>query len=134
MDVISALWYSAVNQRRHGALCERSWLSDEWISTRLEGCDSRPHPRTARFVMLVYSLFDRKMAEYGPLVLGNNDEAVKRALREVVSGSAGVTMVKFPEDFDLYCLGEFDQVSGELDGEMPRLVFNVSSLIPQQEV
>lgn len=84
--------------------------------------------------MLVYSLFDRKVKEYGALVLMNNDAAVCRALqeslREVKRGSS--TIVKYPEDFDIMCVGEFDPESGMLIGEPVRFVTNVGEIIGEE--
>lgn len=62
--------------------------------------------------MRIYALYDRKVGEYGSLVLATNDEAVKRALVEGLPANS--TQAKYPHDFDLQCLGEFDPVSGEV--------------------
>lgn len=62
--------------------------------------------------MRIYALYDRKVQEYGQLVLGTNDEAVKRALRDGLPASS--TQAKYPHDFDLKCLGEFDPNTGEI--------------------
>lgn len=80
--------------------------------------------------MVIYSLFDRKLKEYGPLVVSNNDAAVRRALIDGVPGS-GSTIAKYPEDFDLMCLGLFDAETGKIVAEAPRLVDNVGSLLPR---
>lgn len=70
----------------------------------------------------VYSLFDRKLKEFGPLVLSNNDASVKRAICEGIPGS-GSTVEKYPEDFGLMLLGTFDVDSGMLVPEaVPLLV------------
>ena len=77
----------------------------------------------------MYALFDRKLREYGQLVQSNNDEAVKRNLRDGLTGTNSI-VEKHPSDFDLYCLGEFDTESGVITpASVPKLVVNVDSLI-----
>lgn len=86
--------------------------------------------------MQVFSLFDRKLREYGSLVLANNAEAVKRALVDGVRGS-GSLVEKHPQDFDLMEIGMFDTDSGILvPGKLPVLVDNVGTLLlpPDSEV
>lgn len=84
--------------------------------------------------MRIYSLFDRKLREYGQLVMMNNDEAVKRALAESLPQSQGTTLAKYPEDFDLMYLGEIDVTTGVIERSMvPVLVINVAGLIPIEE-
>lgn len=63
--------------------------------------------------MLMYSVFDRKLQEYGNVVLARNDEHIRRNLIDGVKGSKSV-MELHPEDFDLVCLGTFDELKGEV--------------------
>lgn len=65
-------------------------------------------------MLRIYSLFDRKMREFGALVLAPTDEAVKRALLEAFRGRGNSTMTQYPEDFDLHCVGMFDEASGKV--------------------
>jgi len=84
-------------------------------------------------VMNIYSLYDRKLREFGPLVVSNNDESVVRALREGLPGSGG-TVNKYPEDFDLMCLGALDVDTGLIVPErVPLLVVNVRSALTPPE-
>lgn len=79
--------------------------------------------------MRIYSLLDLKVKEYGQLVLMPNDEAVKRALRDMRNGGQ-TTLQKYPEDFNLMVLGEFDPETGLLVPlEVPQLVDNVKTII-----
>lgn len=79
--------------------------------------------------MQIYSLFDRKALEYGGLQVLSNDAMACRALVETLSRD-GSTVSKYPEDFDLYCLGSFSAESGEIDASMPsRLVVNLGTLL-----
>jgi len=91
--------------------------------------------RQRETAMLIYSLYDKKLREFGPLVLSNNDQSVVRALRDGIPGSGG-TVAKYPEDFDLMQLGSFDAETGMIVPEsVPLLVANVSVVMsPQPEV
>lgn len=85
--------------------------------------------------MRVYSLFDRKVMEYMSLVLGTTDEAVMRALAESFGTPSASTVFKYPQDFDLMRLGDFDPETGVITPEMPpRLVVNVSDILVSKEV
>lgn len=77
--------------------------------------------------MNVYALWDRKVREYGQLVVAANDEAVIRALRDGIP--KGSTVEKYPDDFDLMRLGNFDPESGGLNGEDRAFVVNVRALM-----
>lgn len=77
--------------------------------------------------MQVYSLFDRKLREYGGLVLSQNDGTVKRALHEGVPPNS--TLGKYPEDYDLMLLGEFDPETGVLRAGQIMLVDNVRDIL-----
>lgn len=57
-----------------------------------------------------------------------NDEAIRRSVVDAVRGS-GSLIEKHPEDFDLFCMGEFDQDEGRLLGTIPRLVANAGELL-----
>jgi len=78
--------------------------------------------------MRVYSIFDRKLKEYGQLVTQRNDEAVRRSLVDGVRGS-GSTLEKHPQDFDIMVLGEFDPETGVLITMTPQLVANVGDVL-----
>lgn len=79
--------------------------------------------------MLLFSLFDRKLREYGQLVQANNAEAVKRALIDGVRGSNSL-VEKYPADFDLMEVGHFDVDTGLLSGrDVPLLVDNLGDLL-----
>lgn len=77
--------------------------------------------------MRVYSLYDRKVKEYGNLVLASNDGTILRALKEGIRPDT--TMGKYPEDFDLVCIGEFDPETGSLDGFGVDVISNVRTLL-----
>lgn len=83
--------------------------------------------------MRVYSLFDRKVREYGGLVLSPNDETAERALQEGIPAQS--TVGKYPEDYDLYYLGEFDASKGLLVGcGIPEFVENVRVVLEKKRI
>lgn len=88
--------------------------------------------------MRIYSLYDRKLKEYGSLVLQNNDEAVKRMCKDALENARAdqSPLKKYPEDFDLMWLGEFDPEVGVITGTVPLFVCNVAELaiIPPAEI
>ena len=68
-----------------------------------------------------YSLLDTKAQTYtNPFYFAQNGEAL-RALDGIVND--GQTQVsKYPEDFQLYKIGTFDDVSGEIKGHEPEFI------------
>lgn len=77
--------------------------------------------------MRIYSLYDRKVGEYGSLVLSVNDEAVKRALKDGLPANS--TPAIYPHDFDLQCLGEFDPETGEIARLQPKLIGTIHDIL-----
>lgn len=77
--------------------------------------------------MQIYSLYDRKLREYGALFLSQNDATVKRAIHEGIP--AGSTVGKYPEDYDVMLIGDFDPVTGVLEQGNIVLVDNVRDIL-----
>lgn len=78
--------------------------------------------------MYVYSLWDRKLKEFGALATARNDDAVKRALLDGIRGSRSV-VEQHPDDFDVVRLGAFDPEAGTITPEVPKVIANVSVLL-----
>lgn len=83
--------------------------------------------------MLVYSLLDRKMKEFGQLVVARNEESVKRGIVDGLRGS-GSLVERHPDDFDLYVVGEFDQETGVLVPVHSRLIGSVAEILQREVV
>lgn len=78
--------------------------------------------------MLLYSLLDKKAGMYGQVMAQLNDAMMARMLREVMAPDS--TPARFPEDFDLYGLGEYDELTGRIAAEaQPRFVANMSTVL-----
>lgn len=62
----------------------------------------------------VYALRDVKSHWTDPFV-DESDEAAKRGVAMMVQRADPNSLIAFqPRDFDLYCIGQYDTVSGEL--------------------
>lgn len=77
--------------------------------------------------MQLYSLFDKKAGSYGGLLLAAGDGHVSRIIAERFQGS-GDTVAKFPEDFDLYALGEYNTETGEIESNV-KFVVNIGVIL-----
>jgi len=79
--------------------------------------------------MLMYAILDRKMREFGPIVLAPNQGTVERSLIDGVNVSNSV-MERRAQDFDLYEVGAFDQLTGVVHAaEIPILLRNVAEVL-----
>lgn len=75
--------------------------------------------------MKLYSILDKKAGSYGAIIMAPNDALVTRSLQEHQNPDS--TLVRFAEDFDLYEVGEFDDVSGRVSrDDETRFVANLS--------
>jgi len=83
-----------------------------------------------REMFKVYSIYDQKLQEFGQLAVSRNDEAMRRAVLDGVRGSNSM-IEKYPSDYVLYRVGEFDQGTGFLCGftTPPVLVCNIADLM-----
>lgn len=80
--------------------------------------------------MNVYSLYDRKLRQYGQLFLERNDYGIQRGLADGIRSNGESLLAKHPDDFDLYQVAEFNDESGVLSPVTPpRIVTNVLELV-----
>lgn len=77
---------------------------------------------------LLYSLFDRKARQFGPIVVERTEGSVRRSLEAGIPGSGSI-MEKYPDDYDLYLVGSFDEDVGLVEGCAPRCVDNLSRIL-----
>lgn len=81
-------------------------------------------------MLRIYCLLDTKLREFGQLVLERNEFVVQRALLDGIKAQPEAMLAKHPEDFQLYCVGEFDPENGVIKRmDAPRLVANVADLV-----
>lgn len=61
----------------------------------------------------LYSVKDTKLGKMGLPFIAPNDDIAKRMLAETMQNN-DTTISKYPEDFQLFKLGEYDELTGEL--------------------
>lgn len=81
--------------------------------------------------MKVYSILDRKVRTFGQLIVAANDDSMKRTALDVLSGS-GSLLEKYPGDFDLFVVGEFNDENGALLGTPPQLLCNLAEILGKE--
>lgn len=82
----------------------------------------------------IYSVMDRKLREFGQLMLARTEEAMLRELVTGVRSNPESYIGKYPEDFDLYHLGWFNPETGELTHELGGMLGNVAELVARFNV
>lgn len=86
--------------------------------------------------MRLYSIFDRKAHLYAdPLgvLLFNSDDLVKRAMVPAIESKQLPPLVlRYPGDFDLYCIGELDQSTGAIS-PLNEYVCSIADLTEEKE-
>lgn len=79
--------------------------------------------------MKLYSLLDKKAGMYGAVMMAMNDGHMSRFLQERFVDPQE-TVKRFPDDFDLYEVGEFSQDTGECGSPgVPRFVVNMAVIL-----
>ena len=61
--------------------------------------------------MKVYSIKDTKGAFEAPF-LANNDQIAARNVKTYINSQKGIAESLYPEDFELWYIGEFDELTG----------------------
>lgn len=81
----------------------------------------------------VYAIHDAKAKDYGTPVFSENDATAFRSFGDWLKDPAQY-IGKHPEDFDLFCLGEYDSSTGDIVGISlgPRLVAKGVDLFPKK--
>lgn len=70
--------------------------------------------------MLAFCVYDEKVQAYMAPFFAPTLGHAARSFEDTVTGSQGASLVsKHPEDFSLYHVGEFDEISGELRAQVP---------------
>lgn len=85
-------------------------------------------------VTFLYSLFDKKTNEYGPVLEFGSGAAAVRAVQNLIKVRPESPIALNPEDFLLCYLGSFDQVTGKLIPELETLDFLIGTRSENDEV
>lgn len=64
---------------------------------------------------LIYSVYDIKAQRYGPLFEAQNDEVASRQFVNLIQGIQAI----FRPEYQLFCVGFFDFITGELSQNQP---------------
>jgi len=76
----------------------------------------------------LYSIFDKKSLIFSPLFPAPTPGAAERAIADQVSNPE-TQLAKWPADFALYRICEFDDQTGVVTSELPDIVVEVSALV-----
>lgn len=77
----------------------------------------------------VYSVFDDKAEVFNVPFFATNDNVAIRSFADACNDSRQL-MSRYPHDFHLYCLGEFDEDKGVIvNGDKPVFLVNAVSLV-----
>lgn len=79
----------------------------------------------------VFAIYDKKSRSYRPPFFSYNEETAIRTLRKVAETDQ--TICEFPEDFDLYVIGSWDDNAGEIKGTKPAFLIEVGSMLAKEK-
>jgi len=80
-------------------------------------------------VLKVFSIFDVKASVFSQPFFSTHNGTALRSFSDLV-GEQGTSVCKHPEDFKLYCLGEYDDNSGALLSKpQPEFLANASDFV-----
>lgn len=82
--------------------------------------------------MKIYALKDNKLGFMNPMAL-QNDELAIRAYSNMINANDGSMVSVNCEDFDLYCLGDYNQDSGVITSEVTFLANSVNVKHPARK-
>lgn len=80
--------------------------------------------------MKIYSVFDTKVANYGRPWYAYQDAAAIREFSDAVNDASNPANQwnKHPEDFQLFCIGAFDDATGALSSHAPLALINAAAV------
>lgn len=80
----------------------------------------------------LYSVYDKRAREYGPIMQMPTDaHAVRAFTQEVNRADAGNNLNQFPEDFVLMRIADFDTETAQLSGEPEILLQAEAAMRPK---
>jgi len=77
----------------------------------------------------IYSIRDTKVNAYRPPFTARNSAEAQRVLAHAMTQKNQLS--EYPQDFDLFYIGELNDVSGQLDGVKPEFICSLVSLMPR---
>lgn len=80
-------------------------------------------------IMNVYAVFDRKAAVFATPIFLPNEAVAVRSFEDACTNPAS-QLSKHHEDYAMYCIGSYDDNSGELVAlDKPKLVVSASQIV-----
>lgn len=79
--------------------------------------------------MKVYTIYDKKSQVYTPPMVFHNDGHATRELQMQLRGNAKAVMSQYPADYDLLCICEWDDTSGQIGTCARRIVLSLDALV-----
>lgn len=81
---------------------------------------------------MMYALFDKKAKAYLTPFFSENSATAMRTLVGPANSRESFLGV-YPDDYDVYILGDFDEQSGKVNGINPEYVFRIADLVRQEK-
>lgn len=79
----------------------------------------------------VYALFDMKAAFFGnPFFCQSHGEAIRTCMD--AASDMRSTIARYPADFMLHCIGEYDNETARLEPSLPEAIGSIASMLPRQ--
>lgn len=79
--------------------------------------------------MKIFAFFDMKISKYICPFFSESPADAERVATNLVRSREAANFYNFPSDFSLYCLGDYDDVTGLLTGnQVPLFVVSCGSL------
>lgn len=82
----------------------------------------------------IFSIFDEKAQAYNsPQYLQHKGEAIR--MLQTTMDNKDSMLSKYPQDFSLYCIGDYDDNLGKISGKIePELVIRATELLATKDV
>ena len=78
----------------------------------------------------VYTIYDKKALSYSPMLMVFDNRVSALRQFEQLCRSDGTLVNRYPDDFALYCLGNFDEEKGKLISyDVPEHILDASEYI-----
>jgi hypothetical protein len=78
----------------------------------------------------VYTIYDKKALSYSPLLMVFDNRVSALRQFEQLCRSEGSLVNRYPDDFALYCLGNFDEEKGKLFSyDVPEHILDASEYV-----
>lgn len=81
----------------------------------------------------LFSIYDNKSRAFQAPFVHSNESTALRALAGSIGERPGDMLAKYPEDFELFYLGTFDDNTGEYETVTARSIGNIKILLNNQE-